>query len=123
MNRISIEQFRAALADPADRTAPMRAYRQIAHRSAPAGARVGAEWVTWPPAVNAARGDWVPWGAEAQAAGDWLQRTREGGQPAAAAKIPAGWVNWPDGAAATPAAAETRMAGWGDWSAPPVAAA
>lgn len=105
MVRTNIQQFRAALTDRANQTAPMRAYREIAHRSTPADAQVGAGWVGWPPAVDAVRGDCLQW-------------TREGGPPAAVA----GWTQWPDGAAATPARRETRPAGWGDRSTPPARA-
>jgi hypothetical protein len=96
MTRTSIQQFRASLADGADQTAAMRAYRQIARRPAPADGRVGIDWPTWPPAA-AAGGDWVPWGA---------------------APISTGWVEWQDDPAAAP-----RLAGWGDWSTPPAPAA
>jgi len=95
VTRTSIQQFRASLVDGADQTAPMRAYRQITRHPAPADGRVGADWVTWPPAASAA-GDCVPWGAAASSAG---------------------WMEWPDSATAS------RLAGWGDWTAPPAPAA
>ena len=104
--RTGIQQFRAALTDHANQTTLMRGYRELAGGPLPMGSRVGVDWGAWPPAVNAVQSDWLQW-------------TREGGQPAATA----GWMQWPDGAAATPARGETRLAGWGDWSNPPAAAA
>lgn len=57
MSRITIQQFHAALADGADQSRPLRAYRALTRRSA-AEARVGGDWAVWPPA--AALG-WVQW--------------------------------------------------------------
>jgi len=81
MPRTSIQQFRAALTNGADQSPLTRAYRQIARGLAPGAARIGGEWVTWPPAM-AAGGDWILWAgrpasAERQARprfaawGDW----------------------------------------------------
>ena len=89
MPRTSIQQFRAALTNRADQSAPMRAYRRIARQPASAAARVGGEWATWPPALAVA-GDWVPWGALASAAA---------GERPAGARF-AAWGDW-----ATPPAA------------------
>jgi hypothetical protein len=122
MSRTTIQQFRASLAGDADQTTLMRAYRAIARRPAPVGGSVGVEWTTWPPAAAAA-GDWGPWAAEARATGDWLQWTREAGKPIPLGTSPltAGWVQWPDGQAASEREPRTRLAGWGDWSTPPAA--
>lgn len=58
MPRITIRQFRAALADAADQSRPTRAYREIARRRAPER-RIAGDWVTWPPAAAAVA--WKPW--------------------------------------------------------------
>ena len=58
MSRISIQQFHAALADTADQSRPLRAYREITRRTA-ADARIAGEWTVWPPVAAAA--GWVPW--------------------------------------------------------------
>ena len=66
MSRITIQQFRAALADAADQSRPLRAYREITRRTA-ADARVAGDWAVWPPVAAAA--GWVAWpdGAGARA--------------------------------------------------------
>ena len=64
MPRTSIQQFRAALTNRADQSAPMRAYRRIARQPASAAAQMGGDWGAWPPALAAA-GDSIPWGAAA----------------------------------------------------------
>lgn len=58
MARTNIQQFRAALADGANQTPPMRAYRTIARGTIPDSA--GVDWPQWPAAVArfAAWGDW-----------------------------------------------------------------
>lgn len=61
MARTDIQQFRTALADGANQTALMRAYREIARRLTPAGGRVGSDWVAWAGAGNAT-GDPIPMG-------------------------------------------------------------
>jgi hypothetical protein len=66
MWRISIQQFRAALADTANQGGPLRAYRAITRHPA-TEARVVGDWPTWPPVAAAA--GWYPWqdGAAARA--------------------------------------------------------
>ena len=69
MTRMSIDQFRAALADPAHDGAAMRAYRRLARHARAAEAMVGHEWPTWPPiAASSADGapakhlpEWAAW--------------------------------------------------------------
>jgi len=89
MNRVSIQQFRAALADPADPSGALRAYREIARRPHP----------------RLATGDWIPWGAAATAG--WIPwpdpgaaSTRETGARFAA------WGDWSGPPADSSAAAE-----------------
>lgn len=68
MTRMSIDQFRAALADPADDGAAMRAYRRLARHADAARAIVDHDWPTWPP-VAASTGrapakrlpEWAAW--------------------------------------------------------------
>jgi hypothetical protein len=89
MPRATIQQFRAALTSGADQSPLTRAYRQLARGPASGAAKLGSEWVTWPPALATA-GEWIPWGAQPAASerqagarfaawGDWA------GPPAAAA--------------------------------------
>jgi len=94
MSRISIRQFRAALADPADESTSTRAYRRLARLPAAIGGSVGVEWVTWPPAAAARDfADWPIWeGSAAQqqsaaprrAFADWPVWNDARRQPAAA---------------------------------------
>ncbi|MFL5385676.1 MAG: hypothetical protein ACJ8GN_24435 [Longimicrobiaceae bacterium] len=63
MPRVTIQQFRAALANGADQSPLTRAYRQIARGSASGAEKVGSEWLTWPPALATA-GGWIPWDAQ-----------------------------------------------------------
>ena len=63
MSRITIQQFRAALADGSDQSRPLRVYREIMRR--PAQRPRGGDWVIW----TAATAGWVAWpdGAGARA--------------------------------------------------------
>ena len=65
MSRITIQQFRAALANGSDQSRPLRAYREITRRTA-ADARIGGDWGVW---TAAAAVGWVAWpdGAGARA--------------------------------------------------------
>lgn len=65
MSRITIQQFRAALADGSDQRRPFRAYREITRRSA-AEARIAGDWGVW---SAAAAVGWAAWpdGAGARA--------------------------------------------------------
>ena len=64
MSRTSIQQFRAALADTANQSGPLRAYREFTRRPA-LDARTAGDWPTWPPVAAAA--GWIPWANEAVA--------------------------------------------------------
>ena len=51
MPRITIQQFRDALAGRSDQGISMRAYRELARRAGvPTGLHFG-EWTVWPPAA------------------------------------------------------------------------
>jgi hypothetical protein len=78
MDRVSIQQFRAALADPANPSGAVRAYREIARRSRTAPRLATGEWIPW----GAAAAGWAAWpdagtastrdpGARFAAWGDW----------------------------------------------------
>jgi hypothetical protein len=58
MSRITIRQFHAALANAADQSRPLRAYREITRRTA-ADACIAGDWAVWPPAAAVAT--WRPW--------------------------------------------------------------
>lgn len=64
MSRTSIQQFRATLADTANQSGPVRAYRALTRRPA-VDARIAGDWAVWPPV--AATSGWIPWANEAVA--------------------------------------------------------
>ena len=68
MIRTSILQFRTALADPANESTLMHAYRRIAGTPRHVASMVGGEWAAWPAAAAAARdiADWPIWEGAAQ---------------------------------------------------------
>jgi len=90
MPRISIQQFRAAIAGRADDDA-VRAYRELARRPALAVAMRGVDWVAWPPAAQTRTG-----AAAVRACRELAQRP----DLAAGARF-ADWPVWNGGHAAT----------------------
>jgi hypothetical protein len=54
MPRVSIQQFRAALASRSEQGAAVRAYRALARRSRIAAETRFVDWVAWPPAAATA---------------------------------------------------------------------
>jgi hypothetical protein len=106
VTRTTIRQFRAALADTADESTLMRAYRRSARTPRYVAERVGGEWAVWPPAAET-RGfaDWPVWNESAAA-------------PAQATPAAHPFADWPvwneSGAARQQATAGGRALG--DWS-------
>jgi len=55
MPRMSIQQFRAALASRSEQGPVVRAYRELGRRPETAAGMKTPEWVNWPPAAGRAQ--------------------------------------------------------------------
>ena len=51
MPRVSIQQFRAVIADRSEQGTVVRTYRSLARRPVVETAMAFGDWVTWPPAA------------------------------------------------------------------------